>query len=103
MESTRRPVDVRYVATTTLVAVAVVMGSVGVVLAIGRLWRIITYVLVALFFAVILTPAIEFLQARGNMRRGVATLLVMLPGLAMLSGLTYAFVHPLVDQGTKFS
>ena len=57
MESPRRSVDVRYVAVTTFVVVSVVIGVVGSVWALGRLWRIVSYLLVALFFAVVLTPA----------------------------------------------
>ena len=103
MEPDRRAVDVRYVALTTLVAVSVVMGAIGSVWVVGRLWRIVTYLLVALFFAVVLTPAVDFLQYRAKMRRGVATLLVFLVGLFALSALVYAFVKPIVDQGQKFS
>ena len=103
MESPRRSVDVRYVAVTTLVVVSVVIGVVGSVWALGRLWRIVSYLLVALFFAVVLTPAVDFLQHRVKMRRGVATLIVFLLGLVALTGLIYAFVRPIVDQGQKFS
>ena len=103
MEQQRRTVDVRHVAATTLVVVAVTLISVGGVLALGRLWKVVTYLMVALFFAVILTPPVDFLQYRLKMRRGLATFLVLLVGLVALSGLIYAFVKPLVDQGTKFS
>ena len=103
MDQPRRTVDVRHVALTTMVVVAVALGSYGTVLAVGRLWRIVTYLLVALLFAVILTPAVDLLQHRAHLRRGIATALVVVTGLAVLSGLIYAFVKPLVDQGTKFS
>lgn len=103
MDEPRRSVDVRHVALSTLVVVAVALGSYGAVLAVGRLWRIVTYLLVALFFAVILTPAVDLLQHRARLRRGAATALVVVTGLVVLSGLVYAFVKPLVDQGTKFS
>lgn len=103
VEETPRRVDVRYVAITTLVVVGVAFASYGTILAISRLWRIVTYLLVALFFAVVLTPPIDFLQRRTRMRRGLATAIVFLAGLVVLSALTYAFVKPLVDQGTKFS
>lgn len=103
MEQQRRQVDVRYVALNTLVVVAIALISLGGVVAVGRLWKVVTYLMVALFFAVILTPPVDLLQRRLKMRRGLATLLVMLIGLAALSGLIYAFVKPLVDQGAKFS
>ena len=103
MERERRPVDVGHVALTTLVVVGVALGSVGSVLAIGRTSRVVTYLLVALFLAVVLTPPVDFLQHRLNLRRGIATFLVFLFGLLALSGMIYAFVKPLVEQGTKFS
>jgi predicted PurR-regulated permease PerM len=103
METERRTVDVRHVAVTTLVAVAVVMTAIGSVWAVGRLWRVVSYLLVALFFAVVLTPAVDFLQYRAKMRRGVATLIVFLAGLIVLTAMIYAFVRPIVDQGQKFS
>ncbi len=103
MDEPRRPVDVRHVALTTLVVAAVALASYGAVMAVGRLWRIVTYLLVALFFAVILTPAVDFLQQRARLRRGIATALVVVTGLVVFSGLIYAFVKPLVDEGTKFS
>ena len=102
MEPERRVVDVRFVANTTWVVVGVVFAALGLVLAVDRLSRVLTYLVVALFFAVILTPPVNFLQHRARMRRGVATLIVFMVGLATLSGLIYAFVKPLVDQGGKF-
>ncbi len=103
MEAPRRTVDIRYVALTTLVVVSVALASFGTVWAVGRIWRVVTYLMVALFLAVVLTPPVDYLQHRLRMRRGVATLLVFIIGLAALSGLIYAFVKPLVDQGAKFS
>ncbi|QXC62844.1 AI-2E family transporter [Aquihabitans sp. G128] len=103
MDQERREVDVRHVALTTLVVVSVTLVSVGAVLAVGRLWKVVTYLMVAMFFAVVLTPPIDFFQHKLKMRRGIATFLVFLIGLAALSGLIYAFVKPLVDQGRKFS
>lgn len=98
-----RRVDVRHVATTTLVVVGVVLVTGGSLLALTRLWKVVTYLLVALFGAVVLTPAVDLLQYRAKVRRGLATFLVFVVGLAVLAALIYAFVKPLVDQGQKFS
>ncbi|MCU1351709.1 MAG: family transporter [Acidimicrobiales bacterium] len=84
------------------------------VLAVGTAWlagillvqataRILAYLVVALFFTVVLTPAIDFLQQRLNVRRGIATAMVVVAGLALLAGMIYAFVRPLVDQGQSFA
>lgn len=98
-----RPVDVRYVAKTTLVVWSVLFLLSGTVVAVLQLWKVVSYLLVALFFAVVLTPAVDYLQHRVKMRRGVATLLVCMIAFASLAGLIYAFVRPLVDQGQKFA
>lgn len=103
MDQPRRRVDVRYVATTTLVVVAVAMLSIGAVFAIGRLFRVVTFLLVALFFAVVLTPPVDLLVRKAKMRRGLATLVVFVLGLVLLSAMIYTFVRPLIDQGSKFS
>ena len=83
------------------------IASVGVVflayqafLAVGR---VITYLVVALFFAIVLTPPVDFLQHRARMRRGVATLLVFLTGLGLFAGMIYAFVKPIAEQASDFS
>ena len=52
--SGRRSVDVRYVAVTTFVVMSVAIGVVGSIWAVGRLWRVVSYLLVALFNAVTL-------------------------------------------------
>lgn len=103
MDESGRRVDVRHVAITTLVATSVVLVTVGSILAVSRLQKIVTYLLVALFFAVVLTPAVDILQHRVRLRRGIATFLVLVFALVALSGLIYAFVKPLVDQGQAFS
>ncbi len=98
-----RAVDVRYVAKVTVVVWSVLFLLSGSVFAVTKLWKVVSYLLVALFFTVVLTPAVDFLQHRAHVRRGVATLLVCLVAFASLTGLTYAFVRPLIDQGRKFA
>ena len=72
-------------------------------LAIAHLGRIIAYLVVALFFATVLTPPVDLLVARARMRRGLATLVVFLVGLGLLAGMLYAFILPIVDQSQQFA
>ncbi len=69
----------------------------------GEITRIISWMVVALFFTVVLNPAVDFLQQRGRMRRGVATAVVMVAAMALLGGMLYIFISPLVEQGQKFA
>jgi predicted PurR-regulated permease PerM len=52
---------------------------------------------------VVLTPAVDRLQQRGNMRRGLATTIVFVIGFSLLGALSYAFIRPIVDQGQKLA
>lgn len=64
-------------------------------------WRVITWILVAVFLAAALNPAVEFFERRG-VRRGFAAGLVFLLALVGIGGLAYLVIPPLVDQITEF-
>jgi predicted PurR-regulated permease PerM len=83
------------------------IASVGVVYigyqAFLSLGRVITYLVVALFFAIVLTPPVDFLEHRAHIRRGLATMLVVLLGIGLFTLMIYAFVRPIVEQASTFS
>jgi predicted PurR-regulated permease PerM len=79
---------------------SVVLAGTGIVLLRG-LHRIITWMLIAVFFAVILTPPVDFLVRKLRFRRALAILTVFLVGLALFGAMMYAFVRPLVDQAQE--
>jgi predicted PurR-regulated permease PerM len=64
-------------------------------------WRVVTWILVAIFLASALNPAVEFFERR-NVRRGFAAGLVFLLAIGAIGGLGFVVVPPLVDQITKF-
>lgn len=64
--------------------------------------RIIAWLVVAGFFAVVLAPAVDLLQQRLRLRRAAATTVVFVLGVVLLSLLVYAFVRPVVDQVNQF-
>ena len=81
----------------------------GVVLAVAAaleiIWiarGVITWVLVALFLALALNPAVEWLQARGIRRRGIAVALTSLGVIAAIAAVGATFVPVLVDQVNDF-
>ena len=67
------------------------------------LTHIVTFLVVALFFTIVLNPAVDFLEQRAHLRRGFATLIVFLVGLGLLAGMLYAFIRPLVEQVSNFA
>jgi predicted PurR-regulated permease PerM len=73
----------------------------GVALALYVVWisiRVITWVLVALFLALALDPAVRFLQERGLRRRGAAAAVIYVSAIAAVGLLAALFVPPLVDE-----
>lgn len=79
------------------IALLVVLGLAVVYFA----WRVITWILVAVFVAAALNPLVGLFERRG-MRRGFAAGLVFLLAIVCIGGLAYLVVPPLVDQITKF-
>jgi predicted PurR-regulated permease PerM len=85
------------VATITSVVV-VLLGY----LLLRQLGRVIAWLVVAAFVAVVLAPAVDVVQRRLRMRRAPATALVFLLGLGLVGGMMYVFIRPIVDQVDTF-
>ncbi|MGH9153461.1 MAG: AI-2E family transporter, partial [Acidimicrobiales bacterium] len=93
-----RPVPWRTI-WATIGSVVLALAAIAVVQAVSR---ILVWILIAGFFAIVLSPPVDFLEHRARMRRSVATVLVFLVGLAGVGGLMYAFITPIVDQSQEF-
>lgn len=93
-----RPVPVRTILTT----IALVLTTAMLLLLVMHLRRILAFILVAAFFAIVLNPLVDTL-VRMRMRRGFATGLVFFSGLVLFSSMTYAFVRPIYSEGRKFA
>jgi len=68
-----------------------------------ELKRILIFLVVALFFAVVLGPAVDFLEQRAKIRRWLSVLLVMLFGLGLIAVMLYAFIRPLAHEASSFA
>lgn len=88
---------------TIFAVVGVVLGTAAAVKLAIELHRVITWVLIAGFVAVVLNPAVDFLEQRARVRRGLATLVVFLIGLGLFAAMLYAFIRPVVDQAQRFA
>jgi predicted PurR-regulated permease PerM len=80
----------------TIIAVAVVLE----VIWIAR--HVLTWILISLFLALALNPAVEWFQRRGLRRRGVATAVTYLLTLAFFVAIGFLFVPTLVNQVNDF-
>jgi predicted PurR-regulated permease PerM len=95
----RPPVPVR----TILATIGLVVATYVVLRAIVLLAHIETLLVVAAFFAVVLTPAVDFVRRKLHIRRGLAAAIVFVGGLALVGAMLYAFIRPLIDEGREFA
>jgi predicted PurR-regulated permease PerM len=94
----RDDVPIRTIVTT----IGLVLGTIAALWFIDKTTRMITWVLLAGFFAVVLNPVVEWLIRR-HLRRSLAITVVVLAFIGTLTLLTITFVRPLAKQGTQFS
>src|SRR5580765_7920117 len=87
-----------------------IFGILGILLLVGVvlyvLWvarHIMSWLLIALFLALALNPAVELLQRKGLRRRGAAAGVTFVLAIAVLAGLGALFIPPLVDQVNNFA
>jgi predicted PurR-regulated permease PerM len=64
-------------------------------------WHVITWILIAVFLALALNPAVEFFERRG-LRRGLASAVVFLLALAAMGLLGFLLIPPLASQVRDF-
>ena len=86
---------------TVLVVLGVVLLVAFVFAIVYLAWRIVTWILIAVFLAAALNPAVEFLQRRG-LGRGLASGLVFLAALLVMTGMGFLVIPPLIDQVREF-
>ncbi len=86
---------------TILVVLGILLATLGILVFIYLAWHVITWILIAIFLALALNPAVEFFERRG-LRRGYSTGLVVVLALAVIVGLGFLLIPPLVDQVRSF-
>jgi predicted PurR-regulated permease PerM len=88
----------------TIFAILGILLGVGVLLYV--LWvarHVLSWLLIALFLALALNPAVEWLQQHGVKRRGAAAGVTFLVAIAVVVGFGFLFVPTLVDQVNSFA
>ncbi len=87
-----------------ILSVLIVLLAVVVVLYVAWISRqVVSWILVALFLAVALNPAVESLQRRFVRRRGIAVAITFVGALIATAAVIGAFVPTAVAQGRHFS
>ncbi|MEV0398176.1 AI-2E family transporter [Polymorphospora rubra] len=96
--------EVRRTARRTLTVIGLVLATALGLLLVYATRRVLVWILVAVFFAVALNPAVDWMQQHvPRCRRWLATLVVFLAVFALLGGLGALFVVPLVHQGARIA
>jgi len=85
-----------------LVVLGIILAAVAIIAFLFLAWRIITWILIALFLSLALNPAVEFFERRG-LKRVVASLVVFLLALIAFAGLGALLIPPLIDQVEEFA
>jgi predicted PurR-regulated permease PerM len=94
--ATSRGLTPRAVAMAVGVTVAILLVLVLAYLA----WRVLTWIIIALFLALALDHAVRFFERRG-VPRGIAIGVVFTMVLGALTGLGFLFIPPVVEQVTQ--
>jgi predicted PurR-regulated permease PerM len=84
----------------TIGSVVLTLAAIAVVKSVSR---VLIWLVIAAFFAIVLSPPVDFLEHRVKIRRSLATIVVFLTVLAALGGLLYSFITPIVDQSQQFA
>jgi predicted PurR-regulated permease PerM len=87
---------------TIFASVAVVGGLLLTIVLVQHTARIIAWTVVAGFFALVLAPAVDWIQTRTRMRRGLATTIVFGGVLVLLLLMLVAFIAPIATQVDQF-
>ena len=87
---------------TILATIGAVLGTALAILVVREVSKVLVWIVIAAFFAIVLSPPVNFLQHRLRFPRALATVVVFLLGLVVMSALLYAFIRPVVDQTQRF-
>jgi predicted PurR-regulated permease PerM len=88
----------------TMIVIGLVLASALVLFVVYETRRVLVWMLIAVFFAVALNPAVSWVERQARWcRRWMATLLVFVLVLVVLAGLVALFVVPLVREGTQLA
>jgi len=96
----RRPVPVR----TIVTAIALVLTAYVALQLVVQTRRVLVWMVIAMFFAIALYPAVDAVERRlTRCRRSVATLLVFTVTVVVIGALVALFVTPLAHEGTRLA
>jgi predicted PurR-regulated permease PerM len=93
---------IRFRARTVLAVIGIVLAVAAVLQLLWIARGVLTWVFVAIFLALALNPAVEWLQRHGLKRRGAAAAATYGLTFLFIAGLAALFIPTLVDQTNQF-
>ncbi len=93
---------VRFSVRTVLAVIGLVIAAWALLSIVVITRQVITWILVSIFLALALNPAVEWFMRRGVKRRGYAAGLTYVLALGAIAAIGYAFIPTLVDQVNEF-
>jgi predicted PurR-regulated permease PerM len=93
---------VRFSVRTVLAVLVLVIAAWALLTLLSVTRQVITWLLVSLFLAMALNPAVEWFMARGVKKRGYAAGLTYALALICIAAIGYAFIPTLVSQVNDF-
>lgn len=93
-----RPVPWR----TILATIGAVLATALAILVVREISRVLVWIVIATFLAIVLSPPVNFLEHRLRFPRSLATVVVFILGLLVLTAMLYTFIRPIVEQTQEF-
>jgi predicted PurR-regulated permease PerM len=93
---------VRFSVRTVLAVIGLVIAAWALLAIIAVTRQVITWILVSIFLAMALNPAVDWFMRHGVKKRGYAAGLTYVLALAAIGGIGYAFIPTLVSQVNDF-
>jgi predicted PurR-regulated permease PerM len=84
-----------------LIVLGIILSAAAMLTFLYLAWHVITWILIALFLALALNPAVEYFERHG-LRRGWASFIVFFLALAAFAALGALVIPPLIDQIETF-
>ena len=94
---------VRFSVRSVLAVIGLVIAAWALLSILSVTRHVLTWILVALFLAMALNPAVEWFMRHGVKRRGYAAGLTFVIALAVIAGIGYLFIPTLVNNVNDFA
>lgn len=93
---------IRFSVRTVLAVLGIVVSAWALLTILSVTRQVITWILVSIFLALALNPAVDWFQKRGVKKRGHAAGLTYVLAIAAIAGIGFAFIPTLVNQTNDF-